>query len=98
MKRLLRYNAWVAAGFLTFWFLLFATDEALRAPQFLSYVLFSSYVAVFVAFWLASWLALRPVSDHSVGFAILISLPMSLVFLVVGILLIVNLTVGIWGD
>ena len=98
MKRLLAYNGRVAGGFVVFWTLLFALDGIFKSLDFLRYFLFASYALVFFAFWIASWLALRHTSKHPIGVATLISVLVSPLFTAVAILVLVNISFGIWGD
>ena len=97
MKRLCAYNSLVALAFVLLWALLVVVEVKVRLFWFLSYIFFGSLPMVFVSFFLASWRALRPTSEHPVGIAGLLSVVMTPIFVIVGVMLVTNFKFMIGG-
>jgi hypothetical protein len=97
MKRLIKFNSLVAIAFLVLWILLVVVEVEIRLYSFLSYIFFASLPLVFLAFFFASWRALRDSSKHPAGFAALTSVVMSPVFIFVGVTLVTNFKLLIGG-
>src|SRR5664280_2579907 len=97
MKRLCKYNSLVAVTFFLFWVLLVVVEVKIRLYWFLSYVFFGSLPLVFLAFFFASWRALRDSSKHPASFAALTSIVMSPMFIFVGVTLVTNFKLLIGG-
>ena len=97
MKRFCAYNGLVAVAFLFLWVLLVVVEVNIHLYWFLSFLFFGSLPLVFVAFFFASWRALRDKSEHPAGFAVLTCLLMSPVFIVVGVIAVTNFKFLIGG-
>jgi hypothetical protein len=83
MKGFWKSNSLVAAIFLLLWILLVVVELKIHPYPFLRFIYAASLPVVFVAFFFASWRALRS-SKHPAAFAILSSLLMSPVLIFFG--------------
>jgi hypothetical protein len=77
MKRFLAYNSLVVVTFLALWILLVVVEVKINLFSFLKFIYIGSLALVFVAFFVASWQALRPFSRHPIAIAAVSSLLMS---------------------
>jgi hypothetical protein len=84
MKGFCKSNSLVAALFLLLWILLVIVELKIHPYPFLRFIYAGSLPVVFVAFFLASWRALRNTSKHPAAFAILSSVLMSPVLIFFG--------------
>ena len=90
MKRFFKYNSLVAVVFLLLWTLLVVLDVKTSSYGSLIYIFYGSLPLIFLAFFFATWRALRGSSKHPAGYAILTSVVMSPVIIYVGVTLAVN--------
>ena len=97
MKRLWAYNGLVAIAFLLLWVLLLVIEVKICLFWFLSYIFFGSLPLVFVAFFFASWRALGSKSKHPAGTAGLLSVIITPIFIVIGVVLVTKCKVLIGG-
>ena len=84
MKRFLAYNSLVVVIFLALWILLVVVEVKINLFSFLKFIYMGSLASVFVAFFVASWRALRPFSRHPIAIAAVSSLLMSPVVIFLG--------------
>ena len=84
MKGFCKSNSLVAALFLLLWILLVVVELKIHPYPFFKIIYAGSLPVVFVAFFLASWRALRVPSKHPTAFAIFSSLLMSPVLIFFG--------------
>jgi len=91
MKRFLKYNGLTAASFLLLWGLIVLVEVNWHLYTFLGYVFIGSFPCVFLAFYFASWRALRGTSRHPVGLAALSSALMSPAVIFLGVTVATNI-------
>jgi hypothetical protein len=96
MKRLLKYDAMIAAAALLTWTALVVVEVKFKEFWFFKYIFWASLAVLFVAFPAAGLLAFR---DHPKNGAItaLVSLVFTPIFIGLGVMLVLCLKIAIGG-
>ena len=98
MKRFFKYNSSVAIAFLLLWALVDIIIVKIHPYSFVVYTAYTSLALVFLAFFCVNCRVLSASSKHPIGYAVLISVVMSPVFIVIGAIFIKNFRLLIGGD
>ncbi len=97
MKRVFTYNGIVAISFVLLWMLLAAVEVRIHLYEFLGPIFFISLPLAFAGFVFASWRALRPTKEDPFVIAFWLSLVVTPVFIIVGVILVTNFKFMIGG-
>ena len=96
MKRLLKYDAIIAATALAIWVALVLVEVKFRELWFFRYVFLASLVMLLVAFPTAGALAFED-NPKAMALAVIASLVLAPIFIVVGVMLVGQLKLGLLG-
>ena len=97
MKRLALYDGLIALAALLVWVAIVVVEVKVREFWFLRYIFWSSLVLLFIAFPVASLVALRDTPSLRGTMAVLSFLCIAPVFTVAGVMLVWHLKVAIGG-